>query len=79
MPTGRVARIVAAMAQWLQQLGGRFLVFDWPDGSGKTTQAERLAPWLAGRGGCCLSTPGPGGAAAVHRACWEILGAAVGR
>jgi len=29
--------------EWMRQLAGRFVVFDGPDGSGKTTQYERFA------------------------------------
>ena len=38
----QVTCIVAAMAEWLGHLAGRFLVFDGPDGSGKTTQFARF-------------------------------------
>jgi dTMP kinase len=32
---------------WLKQLAGRFIVFDGPDGSGKTTQFRRFAQLVA--------------------------------
>ena len=38
-------KIAVAMAQWIRHLGGRFLVFDGPDGSGKTTQFSRFAEY----------------------------------
>lgn len=40
---------------------GRFITIDGPDGSGKTTQAERLVAHLERRGVATLSTREPGG------------------
>jgi dTMP kinase len=40
---------------------GRFLVLEGPDGSGKSTQAARLAAWLASRGLTALHLRDPGG------------------
>ena len=35
------------MLEWTAQLCGRFVVFDGPDGSGKSTQIERFTAWCA--------------------------------
>ncbi|MDQ0895296.1 dTMP kinase [Agromyces ramosus] len=40
---------------------GLFITLEGGDGSGKTTQAERLAEWLAGEGRTVLRTREPGG------------------
>ncbi|WP_448003698.1 dTMP kinase [Agromyces bauzanensis] len=40
---------------------GVFITFEGGDGSGKTTQAERLEEWLEGRGRTVLRTREPGG------------------
>ncbi|MFH1706543.1 MAG: dTMP kinase [Planctomycetota bacterium] len=40
---------------------GRFIVFEGPDGSGKSTQAGRLTAALEGRGAAVLMTREPGG------------------
>jgi dTMP kinase len=41
--------------------GGRFIVLDGPDGSGKSTQAGRLAAWLGGEGHRVAHLRDPGG------------------
>jgi dTMP kinase len=48
---------------------GRFVVLEGGDGSGKSTQATRLAAWLRGRGVSVLETfePGAGPTGAVLR------------
>ncbi len=51
------------MAGWLQGLSGRFIVFDGPDGSGKTTQFERFADTCRGRGLAVCEVREPGGTA----------------
>lgn len=45
---------------WLDRLRGRFIVFDGPDGSGKTTQFRRFAECCtaAGLDPCCVREPG---------------------
>ena len=43
-----------AAMQWLAQLAGRFIVFDGPDGSGKSTQFKRFAAH------CRAPGPAPG-------------------
>ena len=52
--------IVASMSDWITGLAGRFLVFDGPDGSGKTTQFARFADHCreAGIGVCEVREPG---------------------
>ena len=49
------------MQDWIDQLKGRFLVFDGPDGSGKTTQFRRLAAWLTEQGLDVVEVREPGG------------------
>lgn len=46
--------------QWLQHLAGRFIVFDGPDGSGKTTQFARFVSYCrdAGIDMCEVREPG---------------------
>ncbi len=48
------------MPQWLQHLAGRFIVFDGPDGSGKTTQFARFVSYCrdAGIDMCEVREPG---------------------
>lgn len=45
---------------WVQQLAGRFVVFDGPDGSGKSTQFRRFAKFVreAGQEVCEVREPG---------------------
>jgi dTMP kinase len=49
------------MGRWLEQLGGRFLVFDGPDGSGKTTQFRRFAEHCRAAGITVCEVREPGG------------------
>ncbi len=42
-------------------LGGKFIVIDGPDGSGKGTQLERLETWIGEQGGRCRRARDPGG------------------
>ncbi|MFB3137992.1 MAG: dTMP kinase, partial [Phycisphaerales bacterium] len=48
------------MSPWITHLGGKFIVFDGPDGSGKTTQFDRFAEHCrqAGLGVCEVREPG---------------------
>jgi dTMP kinase len=46
---------------------GLFLTLEGLDGSGKTTQINRLAAWLKKRGQCVLVTRQPGGTATGDR------------
>lgn len=48
-------------ADWLPNLAGRFLVFDGPDGSGKTTQLHRFARICKGAGLTVEEVREPGG------------------
>ncbi len=49
------------MAEWIQRLGGRFVVFDGPDGSGKTTQFARFAEHCRAAGVAVCEVREPGG------------------
>ncbi|UCD74393.1 MAG: dTMP kinase [Phycisphaerales bacterium] len=46
---------------WMRQLGGRFLVFDGPDGSGKSTQFSRFADYCRSGGLTVCEVREPGG------------------
>lgn len=46
---------------WLKSLGGRFIVFEGPDGSGKTTQFRRLLKLAQGAGLTVCEVREPGG------------------
>jgi dTMP kinase len=41
--------------QWLEHLAGRFIVFDGPDGSGKSTQFKRFAAYCRQTSGGALA------------------------
>lgn len=47
--------------QWANMLAGRFIVFDGPDGSGKSTQARRFASFVSGQGLEVCEVREPGG------------------
>ena len=49
------------MASWIQCLGGRFIVFDGPDGSGKSTQFARFAEHCRSAGLAVCEVREPGG------------------
>ena len=49
------------MEQWIKQLSGRFVVFDGPDGSGKTTQLQRVAAMARSYGLAVCEVREPGG------------------
>ena len=60
---GPVRVSLRGMDQWLSQLRGRFIVFDGPDGSGKTTQLRRFARRVAEVGVEACEVREPGGTA----------------
>ncbi len=47
--------------EWLSRLSGRFLVFDGPDGSGKSTQFKRFVALARGAGVTVCEVREPGG------------------
>ncbi len=49
------------MEPWIKQLSGRFLVLDGPDGSGKTTQLQRVAAMARHHGLSVCEVREPGG------------------
>lgn len=48
-------------------MAGRFIALEGGEGAGKSTQARRLADWLAARGTAALATREPGGAPGAER------------
>jgi dTMP kinase len=48
---------------WTRKLAGKFIVFDGPDGSGKSTQFKRFAAWCRERGLAVSEVREPGGTA----------------
>lgn len=48
---------------WMRALGGKFVVFDGPDGSGKSTQFRRFADLARGAGVDVVEVREPGGTA----------------
>lgn len=56
------------------QLGGKFIVFDGPDGSGKGTQIERLRAQIEADGGVCVPAKDPGGTLIGDRIRHVLLG-----
>ena len=58
---------------------GYFITLEGPDGSGKSTQLEHLANWLAQRGYEVVRTREPGGSEAAERLRDLVLAADYGR
>ncbi|HYE02299.1 MAG TPA: dTMP kinase [Phycisphaerales bacterium] len=56
-----VGMIGARERAWARKLAGRFVVFEGPDGSGKSTQLSRLAALCAQAGLTVLAARDPGG------------------
>lgn len=52
---------MTAPAPWLEKLRGRFVVFDGPDGSGKSTQFRRLVDLAEAHGVAVCEVREPGG------------------
>lgn len=48
-------------SEWARQLAGKFIVFDGPDGSGKSTQFRRFSRFLESRGVNVCEVREPGG------------------
>ena len=55
------------MGAWTQQLAGRFLAFEGPDGSGKSTQLARFTNWARLQGISLVEVREPGGTAVGER------------
>ncbi len=62
-------RYIADMggAEWSDRLRGRFLAFEGPDGSGKSTQIARLQAWAESRSLPLVLVREPGGTAVGER------------
>ncbi|MFW5652721.1 MAG: dTMP kinase [Planctomycetota bacterium] len=52
---------------WMEHLGGRFIVFDGPDGSGKSSQFRRFADSVRAKGVRVCEVREPGGTAIGER------------
>jgi dTMP kinase len=61
LPSSAGMCIVAGMDVWLRRLAGRFIVFDGPDGSGKSTQFARFASACRDAGVVVCEVREPGG------------------
>ena len=57
-----------------KKLAGKFIVFDGPDGSGKSTQVQRLFEHLVGAGVNAVQTRDPGGSEIGDRIRQVLLG-----
>ncbi len=55
------------MTAWTQQMTGRFLAFEGPDGSGKSTQLARFLVWARAQGLPVIEVREPGGTAVGER------------
>ena len=58
---GQAAKVPAMTSAWLKKLQGKFLVFDGPDGSGKSTQFRRFSLLLRQSGVPVCEVREPGG------------------
>lgn len=56
-----LGRMTTGSSHWLSQLKGRFIVFDGPDGSGKTTQFRRFSRYVQEHGLEVCEVREPGG------------------
>lgn len=56
------------------KLGGKFIVFDGPDGSGKGTQIEQMRAGIVADGGECVLAKDPGGTVIGDRLRHVLLG-----
>ena len=63
LPSGRSLAIVLTMTHWIHHLTGKFVVFDGPDGSGKSTQFTRFLSFCRERGLEVCEVREPGGTA----------------
>ena len=61
LPTGADSPMIRPMTEWAHDLSGRFIVFDGPDGSGKTTQFHRFVAWCEAKGVAVQPVREPGG------------------
>ena len=61
LPTGADSPMIRPMTDWAHHLSGRFIVFDGPDGSGKTTQFHRFVAWCEANGVAVQPVREPGG------------------
>ena len=67
----RICTILYAVSEitpaWVQKLRGRFVVFDGPDGCGKTTQCRRIFRFVAAAGVEVCQVREPGGTSTGER------------
>lgn len=61
MESGKEAMHTTDAAEWMRGLGGRFIVFDGPDGSGKSSQFRRFADAVRRQGVAVCEVREPGG------------------
>lgn len=69
-----MAKVLTNGAKLIQKLKGKFLVFDGPDGGGKSTQREMLGRTLTEAGLDVVHCNDPGGTAIGDRIRHEVLG-----